>query len=82
MAKKERTALEAAMDILTLRAHGREELSRKLAQRGFPEEEIEGALDRALELGLMEPAMAAAIPARIVRSSFVSKTGLMPPFQI
>ncbi|MBK6687320.1 MAG: RecX family transcriptional regulator [Deltaproteobacteria bacterium] len=55
MVKKERTALEAAMDILTLRAHGREELSRKLAQRGFPEDEIEGALDRALELGLMEP---------------------------
>ncbi|MET1076570.1 MAG: recombination regulator RecX [Pseudomonas sp.] len=43
----------AAMDLLARREHGRVELSRKLRQRGAPEELIEPALDRLIEDGLL-----------------------------
>ena len=46
--------LDVVMRILARRAHGRAELTVKMRQRGFPSEEISAAIDRAIELGLME----------------------------
>lgn len=46
----------AAMDLLARREHGRVELTRKLRQRGAPEELIEAALDRLAEEGLLSEA--------------------------
>lgn len=46
----------AAMDLLARREHGRVELTRKLRQRGAPDELIEGALDRLVEEGLLSEA--------------------------
>lgn len=43
----------AAMDLLARREHGRVELTRKLRQRGAPQELIESALDRLAEEGLL-----------------------------
>jgi regulatory protein len=43
----------AAMDLLARREHGRVELTRKLRQRGAPQELIDGALDRLAEEGLL-----------------------------
>ncbi len=40
------TAYDKALQLLATRAHFRRELERKLAQRGFPPEEIETALAR------------------------------------
>ena len=42
-----------AMDLLARREHGRVELTRKLRQRGAPEELIDSALDRLTEEGLL-----------------------------
>ncbi|MCG6573827.1 recombination regulator RecX [Pseudomonas sp. AF32] len=42
-----------AMDLLARREHGRVELTRKLRQRGAPDELIETALDRLTEEGLL-----------------------------
>ena len=44
------------MDLLARREHGRVELTRKLRQRGAPEELIEQALDRLTEEGLLNEA--------------------------
>lgn len=57
------------MDILTGRSHGQAELTRKLLQRGFPEEEAEAAVARARELGLMEaePELAERYAAELAR---------------
>jgi regulatory protein len=44
------------MDLLARREHGRTELTRKLRQRGAPEELIESALDRLTEQGLLNEA--------------------------
>ncbi|AMK32470.1 Regulatory protein RecX [Pseudomonas putida] len=41
------------MDLLARREHGRVELTRKLRQRGAPDELIEPALDRLAEEGLL-----------------------------
>lgn len=46
----------AAMDLLARREHGRVELTRKLRQRGAPDELIDGALDRLAEEGLLSEA--------------------------
>jgi regulatory protein len=43
------TAYDKALQLLAARAHFRRELERKLAQRGFPPEEIEAALARLAE---------------------------------
>ena len=43
----------AAMDLLARREHGRVELTRKLRQRGAPQELIDGALGRLAEEGLL-----------------------------
>ncbi|QXH34678.1 recombination regulator RecX [Pseudomonas muyukensis] len=45
-----------AMDLLARREHGRVELTRKLRQRGAPDELIEPALDRLAEEGLLSEA--------------------------
>ena len=42
-----------AMRLLTRRAHGRAELASKMKQRGYERAQIEEAIDRATELGLM-----------------------------
>ncbi|WP_122863803.1 recombination regulator RecX [Pseudomonas viridiflava] len=42
-----------AMDLLARREHGRVELTRKLRQRGASPENIEAALDRLIEEGLL-----------------------------
>jgi regulatory protein len=44
------------MDLLARREHGRFELTRKLRQRGAPDELIEPALDRLAEEGLLSEA--------------------------
>lgn len=46
----------AAMDLLARREHGRVELTRKLRQRGAPQELIDGALDHLVEEGLLSEA--------------------------
>ncbi|WP_457969609.1 recombination regulator RecX [Pseudomonas sp. R4-84] len=46
----------AAMDLLARREHGRVELTRKLRQRGAPDELIDAALDRLTEEGLLSEA--------------------------
>ena len=46
----------AAMDLLAGREHGRVELTRKLRQRGAPDELIAPALDRLTEEGLLSEA--------------------------
>ncbi|MDZ5601286.1 recombination regulator RecX [Pseudomonas sp. RP23018S] len=45
-----------AMDLLARREHGRVELTRKLRQRGAPDELIEPALDRLAQEGLLSEA--------------------------
>lgn len=45
-----------AMDLLARREHGRVELTRKLRQRGAPDELIDAALDRLAEQGLLSEA--------------------------
>ncbi|MDH0300566.1 MULTISPECIES: recombination regulator RecX [unclassified Pseudomonas] len=45
-----------AMDLLARREHGRVELTRKLRQRGAPDELIEPALDQLAEEGLLSEA--------------------------
>lgn len=44
------------MDLLARREHGRAELSRKLCQRGAPEEWLGSVLDRLAEEGLLSEA--------------------------
>ncbi|YAF59028.1 Regulatory protein RecX [Pseudomonas sp. E102] len=44
------------MDLLARREHGRVELTRKLRQRGAPDELIDAALDRLTEEGLLSEA--------------------------
>jgi regulatory protein len=50
----ERTAYQAALDLLARRDHFRRELGTKLARRSFPSDNIEEALDRCEELGLLD----------------------------
>jgi len=50
----ERTAYQAALDLLARRDHFRRELETKLARRDFPPDEIAQALVRCEKLGLLE----------------------------
>ena len=50
----ERTAYQAALDFLARRDHFRHELETKLARRSFPGDEIEQALARCEERGLLD----------------------------
>lgn len=54
-----RAALAKAADLLARRDHFRAELARKLVQRGFPGDVVEGAVERLAELGYLDDATAA-----------------------
>jgi len=49
-----RSAYQVALDLLARRDHFRRELVEKLRKRDFPEDEIEPALDRCREIGLID----------------------------
>ena len=48
------TALDSGLRYLTGRSHSRLELRRKLARKGFDDDEIEAALNRLVELGYLD----------------------------
>ncbi len=48
--------LDAGLRLLASRAHSRTELRRKLARRGYAEEEVAGAVARLTELGYLDDA--------------------------
>jgi len=52
--------LEKATDLLARRSHFRAQLRAKLAARGYPDDEIEAALDRLAELGYLDDGKTAA----------------------
>ena len=52
--KKPVSAYQKAIDLLSRRDHFRLELAEKLRQRNFPEDEIESAIQRCEESGLVE----------------------------
>ncbi|MFP5287762.1 MAG: regulatory protein RecX, partial [Thermoanaerobaculia bacterium] len=54
------SAYQKAVQLLGSRPHFRRELQAKLAQRGFPAEEIEEALDRLTEQGYLDDSKTAA----------------------
>ncbi|MEW5765427.1 MAG: regulatory protein RecX [Acidobacteriota bacterium] len=54
----------AALRLLALREHSREEIRAKLARRGFPGEEVERALDRLEQAGHLSDARFAEALAR------------------
>jgi len=51
----ERAALDQIFRLLARRAHGRAELRRKARQRGHESAHIQAAIERAEELGVLEP---------------------------
>lgn len=53
-------AYEQALKLLGLRSHFRRQLEQKLVQRGYPQEEIQLALDRLGERGYLDDAKLAA----------------------
>ena len=53
MAKRKKSAYQAALDLLSRRDHFRRELVEKLRQRDFPADEIEDAIGRCEELDLL-----------------------------
>jgi regulatory protein len=65
------TCYDKAVQLLGSRPHFRRELQAKLAQRGFPAEEIEDALDRLAGHGYLDDRKTAAafVEQRLQRSS-------------
>lgn len=65
------TAYQKAVQLLGSRPHFRRELQAKLAQRNYPAEEIEAALDRLAEQGYLDDFKTAAgfVEQRLSRSS-------------
>lgn len=55
-----RTCLEKALELLALRAHFSRELEIKLQRRGYGAQEIEAALERLRELGMIDDPRTAA----------------------
>lgn len=55
------TPYQKALQLLATRAHFRRELEAKLAQRGYPAEEIEAALAKLTEQGYLDDRAAARI---------------------
>ncbi len=51
--RTERSVYQTALDLLSRRDHFRRELEDKLRQRGLPDDEIAAAMDRCVELGLI-----------------------------
>jgi regulatory protein len=54
------TCYDKAVQLLASRPHFRAELAAKLSRRGFPQEEIDAALDRLTEQGYLDDRAAAA----------------------
>ena len=48
------TAIDAGLRYLGARSHSRVELGRKLARKGFEDDEVKAALDRLTELGYLD----------------------------
>jgi len=65
------TAYQKAVQLLGSRPHFRRELQAKLAQRSYPAEEIEEALDRLAEQGYLDDSKTAVafVEQRLSRSS-------------
>ena len=65
------TCYDKAAQLLGSRPHFRRELQAKLAQRGFPAEEIEEALDRLAAQGYLDDAKTAAgfVEQRLARNA-------------
>jgi regulatory protein len=65
------SAYDKAVQLLGSRPHFRRELQAKLAQRGFPAEEIEEALDRLAAQGYLDDAKTAAgfVEQRLARNA-------------
>lgn len=65
------SAYQKAVQLLGSRPHFRRELQAKLAQRGFPAEEIEEALDRLAAQGYLDDSKTAAgfVEQRLSRNS-------------
>ena len=65
------TSYQKAVQLLGSRPHFRRELQAKLAQRGFPAEEIEEALDRLAAQGYLDDSKTAAgfVEQRLSRTS-------------
>jgi regulatory protein len=62
-------AFATSLRLLTGRAHSELELRRKLARRGFPPEEVDGAVARARHLGYLDDvAFARGLAARRART--------------
>ena len=51
---RKRSAYQAALNILSRRDHFRRELEEKLRKKEYPREEIEDAVDRCVNLGLVD----------------------------
>ena len=58
--KKPTSAYQKALDLLSRRDHFRRELVEKLRHRGFPDDEIDAALGRCEDLGLVDDQKLAA----------------------
>ena len=56
---KDVSGYDRAVRLLAARPHFRAELKAKLAQRGYPEEEVEAALDRLVSEGYLDDVRAA-----------------------
>lgn len=65
------TCYDKAVQLLGSRPHFRRELQAKLAQRGFPSEEIQDALDRLTALGYLDDAKTAVsfVEQRLARGA-------------
>jgi regulatory protein len=62
-------AFDAALRLLTLRAHSELELRQKLGRRQFPKDEIDSAVERARQLGYVDDAaFARALAAHRART--------------
>lgn len=63
------SAEDKALELLTRRAHFRRELATKLGRRGYPEEEIDRALDRMTGYGYLDDRATARqwVEARLAR---------------
>lgn len=77
MEKQRPAAFDAAMRMLALRPHFAAQLRRKLAQRGYPESEIDDALARLASLGYLDDAaLATSEAARLRERKGLARAGV------
>lgn len=62
------SALDKALQLVAARPHFRAQLGRKLAERGYPVEEVEEALTRLAELGYLDDQALAATESERLRA--------------